>query len=45
VSLASSNRVSHVDAAQNVVGVGLAVEDGLGFVVSLKEKTTLKVII
>ena len=37
MSSASSNRESHVDAAQDVVRVGLAVEEGLGFIVTLKE--------
>ena len=35
---ASSNSESHVDAAQDVVRVGLAVEEGLGFIVTLKRE-------
>ena len=38
---ASSNRESHVDAAQDVVRVGLAVEESLGFIVTLKREKTL----
>ena len=40
-AMSASNRESHVDAAQNIVGVGLAVEEGLGFVVTLKNKISL----
>ena len=41
VLLASSNREGHADTAQDVVRVGLAVEEGLGFVVTLKNKISL----
>ena len=37
----SSNSESHVDAAQDVVRVGLAVEESLGFIVTLKRGKTL----
>ena len=37
VLLARGNRESHADAAQDVVGVGLAVEEGLAFIVTLEE--------
>ena len=37
-ALGTGNREGHVDAAQNVVRVGLAVEESLAFIVSLKRK-------
>ena len=37
LAMSASNRESHVDAAQNIVGVGLAVEEGLGFEVTLRK--------
>jgi hypothetical protein len=36
VTLAGSNGESHVDAAKDVVGVGLAIEESLSFIVTLK---------
>jgi hypothetical protein len=36
MSLAGSNRESHVDTSKDIVGVGLAVEESLTFIVTLK---------
>ena len=37
MSLAVINREGHVDAAENIVRVGLAVEESLGLVVTLEK--------
>jgi hypothetical protein len=41
-SLAGSNGEGHVDAAENIVGVGLAIEQSLAFIVTLKKQKTIK---
>jgi hypothetical protein len=42
VTLASSNGESHVDTAKDVVGVGLAIEESLTFIVTLELKDMYK---
>ncbi len=41
--LGGGNREGHADAAEDVVGVGLAVEESLAFVVTLKRKLLIGV--